>query len=55
VPEIGLDAASVVAVVGELEPTDMPQHVGMDDKVEFRGSRSIQSSSVPARICQRWP
>jgi hypothetical protein len=37
VPEIGLDAASVVAVVGELEPACVPQHVGMNGKGEFRG------------------
>jgi hypothetical protein len=29
VAEIGLDGARVVAVVGELEPAGMPQHVGM--------------------------
>jgi len=36
VPEIGLDGASVVAVVGQLEPAGMPQHVGMNAKGEFR-------------------
>src|SRR5215831_8568001 len=36
VAEIGLDGASVVAVVGELEPAGMPQHVGMHEKREFR-------------------
>jgi hypothetical protein len=36
VPEIGLDGASVVAVVGELEPAGVPQHVGMNEKGEFR-------------------
>ena len=35
--EIGLDGASVVAVVGELEPAGMPQHVGMHEESEFRG------------------
>ena len=39
VPEIGLDGASVVAVVGELEPAGMPQHVGMHEERESRGSR----------------
>ena len=34
--EIGLDGTSVVAVVGELEPAGMPQHVGMHEKREFR-------------------
>jgi hypothetical protein len=29
VPEIGLDGASVVAVVGELEPAGVPQHVDL--------------------------
>jgi hypothetical protein len=33
-----LDMARViVAFVGELEPTGVPQHVGMDKKAEFRG------------------
>src|SRR6516225_11730677 len=36
VAEIGLDGASVVAVVGELEPAGMPQHVGMHEECEFR-------------------
>ena len=36
VAEIGLDSASVVAVVGELEPAGMPQHVGMHEEHEFR-------------------
>jgi hypothetical protein len=31
-----LDGASVVAVVGELEPAGMPQHVGMHEEREFR-------------------
>jgi hypothetical protein len=39
VAEIGLDGASVMAVVGELEPTGMPQHVGVDKKAEFRSPR----------------
>jgi hypothetical protein len=34
--EIGLDGASVVTVVGELEPAGMPQHVGMHEQREFR-------------------
>ena len=37
VAEIGLDGASVVAVVGELEPAGVPQHVGMNEKGELRG------------------
>jgi hypothetical protein len=36
VAEIGLDGARVVAVVGELEPAGMPQHVGMHEEGEFR-------------------
>jgi hypothetical protein len=31
-----LDGASVVAIVGELEPAGMPQHVGMHEEREFR-------------------
>ena len=36
VTEIGLDGASVVAVVGELEAAGMAQHVGMHEEREFR-------------------
>jgi hypothetical protein len=36
VAEIGLDGASVVAVIGELEPAGVPQHVGMHEEREFR-------------------
>ena len=36
VAEIGLNGASVVAVVGELEPAGMPQHVRMNEEREFR-------------------
>src|SRR5262249_53526205 len=36
VAEIRLDGACVVAVVGELEPAGMPQHVGMHEEREFR-------------------
>jgi hypothetical protein len=36
VAEIGLDRPSVVAVVGELEPAGVTQHVGMNKKREFR-------------------
>jgi hypothetical protein len=36
VAEIGLNGARVVAVIGELEPTGMPQHVGMNEEGEFR-------------------
>jgi hypothetical protein len=36
VAEIGLDGASVVAVVGELETAGMPQYVGMHEEREFR-------------------
>jgi hypothetical protein len=36
VAEIGLDGAGVVAVVGELEPAGMPQHVRMHQEREFR-------------------
>ena len=37
VAETDLDGASVVAIVGELEPAGVPQHVGMNGKGEFRG------------------
>jgi hypothetical protein len=31
----GLDGASVVAVVGELKPAGVPQHLGMHEEREF--------------------
>src|SRR6516164_6262524 len=37
VAEIGLDGASVVAVVGKLEPACVPQHVRVNEEGEFRG------------------
>jgi len=37
VAEIGLDGASVVAVVGELEPACVPKHVRVNEEREFRG------------------
>jgi hypothetical protein len=36
VAEIGLDGASVVSVVGELEAAGVPQHVGVNEEGEFR-------------------
>src|SRR6516165_2765558 len=36
VAEMGLDGARVVAVIGELEPAGVPQHVGMHEEREFR-------------------
>jgi hypothetical protein len=48
VAEIGLDGASVVAVVGELEPAGMPQHVGMHEEREFRShSRPGNHALIP--------
>ena len=41
VAEIGLDGASVMAVVGELEPAGVPQHVGVDEKAEFRSDPAL--------------
>ena len=37
VPEIGLQGASVGAVVGELEAAGMPQHMRMHQELEFGG------------------
>jgi hypothetical protein len=36
VAEIGLDGASVVAVVGELEPAGVAEHVCMDREAEAK-------------------
>src|SRR5262249_47349064 len=58
VAEIGLDGASVVAVVGELEPAGMPQHVGMHEKREFRsharpGNHALISGYRQRRVTPR--
>jgi hypothetical protein len=58
VAEIGLNGASVVAVVGELEPAGVPQHVGMNGKGEFRGHRAdigctLASPPLALRTCKR--
>ena len=45
-PEIGLDGASVVAVVGELEPAGVPQHVGMNEKGEFRTEGHSRAAGI---------
>ena len=36
-----MDGASVVAVVGELEPAGMPQHVGMHEEREFAATPAL--------------
>jgi hypothetical protein len=41
VAEIGLDGASVVTVVGELEPAGVPQHVGITGKVNFAATPAL--------------
>ena len=35
VPHVGLDRPGVVAIVGELKPRGMPQHVGVDLDAEI--------------------
>src|SRR5262245_22071616 len=50
VAEIGLDGASVVAVVGKLEPAGMPQHVGMHEE---RGFRSVAELQASGRVSHR--
>jgi hypothetical protein len=55
VAEIGLDGASVVTVVGELEPAGVPQHVGMNGKGEFRSHardavRNVAADYVEASL-----
>jgi hypothetical protein len=53
VAKIGLDGASVVAVIGELEPAGMPQHMGMheeresDCRVRIGVARSLWQSCLP--------
>src|SRR5262249_41702873 len=58
VAEIGLDGASVVAVVGELEPAGMPQHVRMHEEREFRsrarpGNHALISGYGQRRVALR--
>src|SRR5262249_18275559 len=58
VAEIRLDGASVVAVVGELEPAGMPQHVGMHEEGEFRsharsGNHALISGCRQRRVTLR--
>src|SRR5215472_5452029 len=58
VAEISLDGARVVAVVGELEPAGMPQHVGMHQEREFRsharpGNHALISSCGQRRATLR--
>ena len=53
-----MDGASVVAVVGELEPAGMPQHVGMHEEREFRshahpGNHALISSYGQRRATLR--
>ena len=45
-PEIGLDAASVVAVVGELEPTGMAEHVRVDREWHLGGLADALNETV---------
>src|SRR5215471_10023738 len=58
VAKIGLDGASVVAVVGELKPAGMPQHVGMHEEREFRsyarpGNHALISGCGQRRVALR--
>src|SRR6516165_4226518 len=58
VAEIGLDGARVVAVVGELEPAGVPQHVGMHEEREFRsharpGNHALISGYGQRRVTLR--
>src|SRR5215472_8875968 len=53
VAEIGLDGASVVAVVGELETAGMPQHVGMHEEREFRSHASPGNHALISGYGQR--
>jgi hypothetical protein len=58
VAEVGLDGASIVAVIGELEPAGMPQHVGMHEEREFRsharpGNHALISGCGQRRVTFR--
>src|SRR5215813_7027121 len=48
-----IDGASVVAVVGELEPAGMPQHVGMHEEGEFRSHASPGNHALISGYGQR--
>ena len=51
--EIGLDSASVVAVVDELEPAGVPQHVRMHEEGEFRSHARPSNHSLITGYGQR--
>ena len=51
--EIGLNGTSVVAVVGELEPAGVPQHVGMNEEGEFRGHARPPCADIRLRKAVR--
>src|SRR5262249_2355907 len=53
VAEIGLDGASVVAVVGELEPAGMAQHVGMHEESKFRSHPRPRNHALISGYGQR--
>ena len=43
-----MNGASVVTVVGELEPAGMPQHVGMHEEGEFRNHAGLARARSPS-------
>jgi len=54
VAEVGLDGASVVAVVGELEPAGVAQHVGTDEK-DASGALGVKAVYWTVDMIERWP
>jgi hypothetical protein len=50
--QIGLDGASVVAVVGELEPAGMPQHRNGPIRLHLGAPRAVVRSRISAHGCQ---
>jgi hypothetical protein len=57
VAEISLDGARVMAVVRELEPTGMPQHVRMNEEGEFRNHAHAEvtvKGTARAEGCCPW-
>jgi hypothetical protein len=53
VPHVGLDRPGVVAIVGELKPRGMPQHVGVDLDAEIGFDAGALDHAAESRCRER--
>jgi len=53
VPKVVLQGPRVVAIVGQLEPAGMAQHVGVDRKWHLGGLTDALDEAVEGLICVR--